>query len=222
MQSVSALTTKQPVLYADGLFCLRDELPLFEPVSFAIHAGELLLIEGDNGIGKTTLLRALLGLRRFEAGRFGFADSTQVATHVSLRDTRWMGHVVGMKAELSVAENWRFFAALDGVHFDNTAAMNLCEKLGLIGFEHARVGTLSAGQKKRVQLGRLLLWPAKLWLMDEPFANLDRTGITLMVQQMQGFLTAGGAIMATSHGVLPFELAHQTLRLKRARSALPL
>ncbi len=205
------------MLEAHGLSCLRDEQALFEPVSFTLAPGELLLIEGENGVGKTTLLRGLLGLTPLAAQSLMFERAPWPDCLPQLRrKTRWLGHAAALKPELTVAENWRFWAALHGVNLSADAILADAERLMLAGFEDAHVGTLSAGQRKRAQLAQLLFGSATLWLLDEPFANFDRPGIALIESLMRDFLAAGGAIIATSHGVLDFAGKHSTLVLSRA------
>ncbi len=207
----------QPVLQTRGLSCLRDEQPLFELVDFTLDAGQLLLIEGENGVGKTTLLRALLGLAPLEVDSLEFDGQSWPGCMGQIRRLgRWLGHASALKPELTIAENWRFWAALEDLTLSNAELLAFGVRLKLQGFEDARVGTLSAGQKKRAQLARLLFGTSKLWLLDEPFANLDRPGIALIESLMQTFLQAGGAVIATSHGVLSFSGPHTTLVLRHA------
>jgi heme exporter protein A len=200
-----------PILLAEQLCCSRDQLPLFQPVDFSLHAGELLLIEGDNGVGKTTLLRALLGLVHCE-GTLHFQGTRNLGA--LKQNCRLLTHASGLKAELSVRQNWRFYAALAGAAAPDFAALST--RLGLGGFEDAPLSTLSAGQKKRAQFARLLLGKTHLWLLDEPFANLDSAGISVIESLMREFRAGGGAIIATSHGVLPFAATTQVLRLQAA------
>lgn len=208
----------EPVLHARGLSCLRDEQPLFEPVDFAVECGQLLLIEGENGVGKTTLLRALLGLAPLHVEALLFDGQHWPGCIGQIRRLgRWLGHASALKPELTVAENWRFWAALEDFPLPEAEVLRFGEQLKLGGFEEARVGTLSAGQKKRAQLARLLFGASKLWLLDEPFANLDRAGIALIEALMHTFLQAGGAVIATSHGVLNFTRPHATLVLRHAK-----
>lgn len=208
----------QPVLQTRGLSCLRDQQPLFEPVDFTLDAGQLLLIEGENGVGKTTLLRALLGLAALNVDSLTFDGQPWPGCMRQIRrQARWLGHAPALKPELTIAENWRFWAALEDFPLPVAEVLAFGETLMLQGFEDARVGTLSAGQKKRAQLARLLFGTSKLWLLDEPFANLDRAGIALIESLMHTFLQAGGAVIATSHGVLSFARPHTTLVLHPAR-----
>ena len=211
----------QPVLQTRGLSCLRDEQPLFEPVDFTLDAGQLLLIEGENGVGKTTLLRALLGLSPLKLDALVFDGQPWPGCMGRIRrQARWLGHAPALKPELTITENWRFWAALEDFLLLESKLLEFGEQLKLQGFEDARVGTLSAGQKKRAQLARLLFGTSKLWLLDEPFANLDRAGIALIEELMHTFLQAGGAVIATSHGVLSFARPHATLVLQRAAGML--
>jgi heme exporter protein A len=204
-------------LSISGLLCVRDELPLFEPVALSLQPGQLLLVEGDNGVGKTTLLRALLGLTPMQLTQIQFLDASGAEAMAQLRrQSRWLGHAPALKGELSVAQNWRFWAALEDISLSEDDVLRWGERLALPGFEHATVSTLSAGQKKRAQLARLYFGAAKLWLLDEPFANLDRAGIAQIEAMMRAFLASSGMIIATSHGVLPFAHAHETLHLRRA------
>lgn len=201
------------LLSAVGLSCLRDDLAVFEPIDLALESGELLLLEGDNGAGKTTLLRALAGLREFEARAFSFLKLDIPAALTALRrESRWLGHGSALKAELTVAENWQFWAEIQGVQALDVTS--LAERVALAGYEHMPVRTLSAGQAKRAQLARLQLGPAALWLLDEPFANLDRAGLALVEAMLAEHLNGGGAALVTSHGVLPFAQAARVVRLR--------
>jgi heme exporter protein A len=213
--------TSQPVLEIDGLCCFRDELALFEAVDLRLQHGELLLIEGDNGVGKTTLLRALLGLRPLQWQRLKFDRLEGKAGVTALRaDCSWMGHQPAMKADLSLAQNWQFWAALEGKALTIKHIEQLAQRLSLAGFEDAAFGTLSAGQKKRAQLGRLLNAGRQFWLLDEPFANLDALGIALVENELKQHLAAGGMALATSHGVLGFQIKHSVLKLQTAKWAV--
>jgi heme exporter protein A len=175
-----------PLLQARGLSFLRADEPVFGPLDFALHAGELALVEGDNGSGKTTLLRLLAGL-----------------LHVGAGEVLFLGHQRGLKADMSPRENLRIAAGLHGARDGHSAASALVE-VGLAGYEDEPVRRLSAGQKKRAALARLLLLPAALWLLDEPYANLDRAGIALVNRLLGMHIGAGGAALVTSHGAVSF------------------
>ncbi|WP_442965310.1 heme ABC exporter ATP-binding protein CcmA [Pseudomonas sp. CGJS7] len=187
-----------PLLQARGLRFTRNDEPVFGPLDFAVDAGEALLVQGDNGAGKTTLLRVLAGLLRAEAG------SIELDGHASdparrARAIAYLGHLTGLKADLSAAENLDFLAGLQGRRRSQQAADALAI-VGLAGYEDALARQLSAGQKKRLSLARLWMSPAPLWLLDEPYANLDLEGIELVNRMVQAHLREGGAALVTTHG----------------------
>lgn len=186
------------LLVARGLAFSRDDTPVFGPLEFAVDAGEALLVQGGNGAGKTTLLRVLAGLLHAEAGTVEIAGAPALpgsrARHIA-----YLGHLPGLKADLSALRNIEYLCGLHGRRDDQTpeAAMAV---VGLAGFEDAPLRTLSAGQKKRLGLARLWLSPAPLWLLDEPYANLDLEGIQLVNRMVEAHLRAGGAALITTHG----------------------
>lgn len=193
-----AQSSSPPLLRVRDLAFSRDELPVFGPLEFTVGAGEALLVQGDNGAGKTTLLRVLAGLLRADAGTMEIesapADPLRRANHIA-----YLGHLPGLKADLSAMQNLRCLGGLHGqrIGLSVDAAMAL---VGLAGFEDAAVRTLSAGQKKRLGLARLWLSPAPLWLLDEPYANLDLEGIRLVNRMVEAHLAEGGAALITTHG----------------------
>lgn len=187
-----------PLLAAHELLFMRDDLPIFGPLDFSVNEGEALLVQGSNGAGKTTLLRVLAGLLRANAGRVEI-DGKPAQHELRARHTAYLGHLPGLKADLSALQNLRYLCGLHGRRPKQTheAALHI---VGLTGFEDAPVRTLSAGQKKRLGLARLWLSPAPLWLLDEPYANLDLEGINLVNRMVQAHLRSGGAALITTHG----------------------
>ena len=187
-----------PLLAVDGLLFARNDVPVFGPLQFTVGANEALLVQGGNGAGKTTLLRVLAGLLRADAGEVRIegdgADVWSRARHMA-----YLGHLAGLKADLSALQNLEFLCGLHGRRSSQQpeAAMAM---VGLAGFEDAPLRTLSAGQKKRLGLARLWLSPAPLWLLDEPYANLDLEGIHLVNRMVQAHLEEGGAALITTHG----------------------
>ncbi len=188
-------------LTASGLTLIRGDRCLFRDLSFAAVAGELLLLEGPNGSGKTSLLRAILGLIELEAGAIHWDGA-------SARDRRqefhanvaWLAHRVGLKADLTPVENLRFAAALGGW---STADLDaVLERLKLDKLKSLPLRLLSAGQQRRVALARLPLSGATLWILDEPFTNLDREGRELVLKMVAEHLAARGlCIMAAHHDI---------------------
>lgn len=187
-----------PLLAVRALAFSRDDVWVFGPLAFSVDANEALLVQGGNGAGKTTLLRVLAGLLRADAGVIEIegvaADAASRARHIA-----YLGHLPGLKADLSALHNLHYLCSLHGHRRTQTAEAAL-GITGLAGYEDAAVRTLSAGQKKRLGLARLWLSPAPLWLLDEPYANLDLDGIHLVNQMVQAHLRAGGAALITTHG----------------------
>jgi heme exporter protein A len=187
-----------PLLAARGLRFARNDQPVFGPLDFSVEAGEALLVQGDNGSGKTTLLRVLAGLLRADAGSVE-VDGRPAGPALRARALAYLGHLPALKADLAARENLEFLCGLHGRRRGQTleAAMAI---VGLAGYEDALARQLSAGQKKRLSLARLWLSPAPLWLLDEPYANLDLAGIELVNRMVQAQLRAGGAALVTTHG----------------------
>ena len=187
-----------PLLEARGVAFQRNEVPVFGPLDLHVAAGEALLVHGGNGSGKTTLLRMLAGLLPPTAGAIRIDGAA--ANHESVaRACTLLGHLLGHKGELSAEENLRFAIGMSGCRSGISIELALAS-VGLAGYEDTPARSLSAGQKKRLALARMLLVPARLWLMDEPYANLDLDGIALVNRMVERHLAAGGAALITSHG----------------------
>ena len=207
-ESVPTAPARAPMLAVRGLAFSRNDEPVFGPLDFEVDAGEALLVQGDNGAGKTTLLRVLAGLLRPDAGEIrltGHALGSHALRASALDASErahvmaYLGHLPGFKADLTALENLDFLCGLHGRRKGQLPdhAMAL---VGLAGYEDTPVRQLSAGQKKRLSLARLWLSPAPLWLLDEPYANLDLEGITLVNRMVQAHLREGGAALLTTHG----------------------
>ncbi len=188
------------LLEARAVTCLRDDAPLFEPISFTLAAGDVVQLEGANGIGKTTLLRALCGLASHAHGELLWRGRPLSAQrHLFATETLYIGHATGLKAALTARENLRWWSGLQGVHVDDGALDAALAEVGLTGYETSPCFQLSAGQQRRVALARLFLSPAPLWILDEPFTAIDRHGVA----RLEGWLAAhagrGGAVLLTTH-----------------------
>ena len=191
-------TTAPPLLAARGLGFARNEQPVFGPLDFAVDAGEALLVQGDNGAGKTTLLRVLAGLLPPDSGEISI-DGQPAKAALRARAIAYLGHLPALKADLSALENLNFLCGLHGRRRGQMPG-NALGIVGLAGYEDTLSRQLSAGQKKRLSLARLWLAPAPLWLLDEPYANLDLDGINLVNRMVQAHLRSGGAASLTTHG----------------------
>ncbi|MGI8561049.1 MAG: heme ABC exporter ATP-binding protein CcmA [Luteimonas sp.] len=187
-----------PLLSARGLSFARNDAPVFGPLDFDVDTGEVLLVQGDNGAGKTTLLRVLAGLLRADTGDIAIDGRTSTPSLRS-RAIAYLGHLPALKADLTAMENLRFLCGLHG----RRRGQRMEDALGIVGlagYDDTLARQLSAGQKKRLSLARLWLAPAPLWLLDEPYANLDLEGIDLVNRMVQAHLRDGGTALVTTHG----------------------
>jgi heme exporter protein A len=162
--------------------------PVFQPVSFELEAGKLLLVTGANGCGKTTLIRVLAGILHPTSGRL----------ENMARGMAYVGHYLAIKDDLSVTENLRFMRDFIGTSSREVHEVIYQVGLGRVAEQLAR--TLSAGQRKRCALARLLLSENELWLLDEPYSNLDQEGVELVDAMLTTHLEAGGACVLATHG----------------------
>ncbi len=190
------------MLKVAGLACSRGERRLFTDVGFALEPGEWLHVQGANGSGKTSLMRLLVGLSPADAGEIRWRGEPTPSADFR-RDLIYLGHHAAVKEDLTPLENLRLSAALDGVALDERAALAALIRLGLRGRENLPVRVLSAGQKRRVLLGRLLTRPAVLWVLDEAFNALDVGAVHLLGELIAEHLAASGMAVLTSHQPLP-------------------
>lgn len=197
-------------LTAENLACARGERKLFEQLSFRVTAGQALAVEGANGAGKTSLLRLLAGFLAPAAGRVVVKDAQGETTDAEARARRigWLGHHEGLKHQLTVREQLAFYAALYGAPVDAAAAL---DQVGLTRQADLPCRYLSAGQKRRLALARLLVSQRPLWLLDEPFAALDAAGQALVAQLMARHCGQGGIVIAATHD--PLGLSNESLKL---------
>ncbi|MEO7386687.1 MAG: heme ABC exporter ATP-binding protein CcmA [Gammaproteobacteria bacterium] len=204
------------MLAVAGLTLWRGTTCLFEDLSFQVAAGTALLVEGPNGSGKTTLLRVVAGLTLPESGAVTWrgSDFRQQARDGRLR-LAFSGHALALKAELSTRMNLEFFARLAGVPGKIEEILALT---GLSACADLDVRVLSAGQKRRAALARVLLSKAELWLLDEPQTNLDAAGREFLEAAVRGHLARGGTAMIAAHQAVDLSGAPATrLRLGDAQ-----
>jgi heme exporter protein A len=194
------------MLSATDLACSRGERPLFSGLSFDLQAGDWLHVKGENGAGKTTLLRTLVGLSPADHGDVRWDGThTRAMADDYRRHFVYLGHPPALKDELSPLENLRLALAVDGIDIDIDAPRlaGALHRLGLQGCESLPAHHLSAGQKRRVLLARLLLRPASLWVLDEPFNALDGPAVELLCTLIADHLRDGGIAVLTSHQPVP-------------------
>lgn len=185
-------------LEVSGLCCRRGDTDLFSGVEFRLRPGELLFVKGENGCGKTTLLRALCGLTQPAAGQVFWRGEPLVPGEMG-GEILYIGHRDAVKDELTPLENLQVHAGLRGEHPDPEACEQALVQVGLAGREDVPVRYLSQGQRRRSALARLLLSPAVLWILDEPFNALDRGAVKWMTELLETHLVQGGLVVATSH-----------------------
>ena len=186
-------------LEVKNLFCERDERILFENFSFQINPAEVVQIVGQNGSGKTSLLRILCGLSDAYSGEIywqGHAiDEVRDEYYQSML---YVGHLAGVKSVLTPEENLRWMMQLDK-GLNKCSIMDALQQVGLFGFEDVPCHSLSAGQQRRVGLARLYLSNAPLWILDEPFTALDKKGVQEKEMLIANHVHEGGAVILTTH-----------------------
>ena len=198
------LPTIKPMLTAHQLTCVRGEKTLFSGLDLNLNAGEWLHVRGSNGCGKTSLLRLLAGLASPAAGEIKWCGtSTREDSQSFHQDLLFLGHHGAVKEELTALENLELAAELDGVQLDRQEAIAALHRFGLKGREHLPVRFLSAGQKRRVLLARLVTRKARLWILDEPFTALDTKAVDMLGALVGEHLAEGGMAVVTSHQAIP-------------------
>jgi len=191
-----------PLLAAHALALSRGGKELVAGLSFAVGAGELLVLRGPNGAGKSSLLLALAGILTPASGTI---VRPETPPHL-------LAHAAGVKARLTLAENLAFWRALNGP--TGLAPAAALERVGLGGLGGLEAGHLSAGQARRLALGRLIVSDRPLWLLDEPLAALDAAGAALVGRLLGERLATGGAVVAATHDDIPVAAGIPTTTLR--------
>ena len=188
-------------LLGRGVKCVRGGREVFSELDFTAASGEALAVTGPNGSGKTSLLRIVAGLLTLAAGSIGLEDGDRELTVAE--QAHYLGHRDAMKPALSVLENlvfWRDFLGGE--------ALNAAESLVAVGLDHAAhlpAAYLSAGQRRRLSIARLLVVRRPIWLLDEPTSALDTAGQSQFATLMRDHLARGGLIIAATHAPLGME-----------------
>lgn len=193
------------------LSCVRQGNHLFQDLSFDVAAHQALLIEGSNGVGKSSLLRIIAGLASPASGTISY---NQANIHTYLPDytahIHYLGHANGIRHELTIQENVLLACQLAGA--DDKQINDVLNLLALGEKKQTPVHALSAGQKRRVALARLWLIKKQLWVLDEPFTALDVNTQQLLQQKINSHVQVGGMCILTSHQ--PVDLSVPTTRMR--------
>ena len=184
----------------------RGGINLLEGVDIELNSGQAGILRGPNGVGKTTLLRALAGLQPIESGKIQY----------SIDDVCYSGHADGVKPTLTVRENLEFWADIFGHHSISEAA----EQFMISDFLDLKVGTLSAGQKRRVGLSRLGLTGRLVWLLDEPTVSLDQTSVSIFENIIKDHLLKNGCALIATHIDLGLEDSAKIIDLSKYQPQL--
>jgi len=172
-------------LTVSNLGCRRGEQRVLRGVSFCIPAGRALILRGPNGSGKTTLLRTLAGL----------TPALEGSISAPFEAIAYAGHSDGLKAQMSIGENLRFWASIFGTHEINDAV----ETYDLAGLLDRQAQHLSAGQKRRLGLARIMVTGRPIWAMDEPTVSLDRENVAIFARMVEHHLETGGSAIIATH-----------------------
>jgi heme exporter protein A len=192
-------------LRVTGLACSRGPSTLFRDVAFNVDAGEWIAVRGPNGCGKTTLLRCVAGLTRADTGTVVWdGHATRDEREAFNAELLYAGHVSGIKDDLSAEENVEDALRLRGQSPASDAIRAALAEVGLEKRRHLPARRLSAGQRRRIGLARLMLDPAACWILDEPLTALDDAGQKLFSRLLASHLDRGGlALLATHHDLAP-------------------
>ena len=188
----------QALLETQNLSCIRNDRLLFEHLDFTLEPGEMLVVEGPNGCGKTSLLRILTGLRLADSGAVLWrGDPIDHLAGDYYEQVNYVGHHDGVKYELSCLENLRLARAMgipSGLDLDD-----VLDQVNLYAYGDSEVGSMSAGQKRRLALARLLATDSMVWILDEPFTSLDKGSMAMFSVLFERHLERAGIIVVTSH-----------------------
>jgi heme exporter protein A len=194
------------MLTASNLSCTRGDRSLFTGVEVALQPGQWLHVRGANGSGKTSLLRLLAGLSQPALGEIRWDGKAVAEDAEAFRtDLLFLGHHAAVKEDLTALENLQLASELDGAELPRAEAIEALRRFGLQGREDLPVRVLSAGQKRRVLLARLVTRKARLWILDEPFTALDTRAVQLLATLIGEHVGGGGMAVVTSHQAIPVE-----------------
>ena len=204
------------MLEAIDIACVRGSRDLFRQLSFRVVTGSALRIRGPNGAGKTSLLRILSGLSPLDEGRISWnGQALDKFGDDYAKQLLYVGHSNALKGHLSALENLRLGLAIQGIEVSDDQAAAALATEGLDTAADIPVQWLSAGQKRRVALTRLMFCGERpLWILDEPFSALDEGAISRLSERIVQHLDSGGVVVYTTHQDIEIDAAVHTLELK--------
>jgi len=187
------------LLHIKSVTCIKQDRCLFADLNFSLNSGQIMQLAGPNGAGKTSLLRIVAGFSVPDEGAVLFNQQPINKYYEEYaQELLFIGHKTGVNTQLTAIENVQYWLQINGYQ-DTPDLYPILAKLGLVGLEDVPVRMLSAGQQRRVALVRLWLSDCKLWVLDEPFTALDKSGVAYLQQRFGEHLKTGGAILLTTH-----------------------
>lgn len=207
-------------LQISNLTISRGEVVLLEGADFCLAPSSISYLQGENGAGKTSLMRVLAGLMAADAGKVEWNQELISSPESGYQqDLLFLAHALSMKASLSILENLTFYAHLRGLKNPQTSIQDALTELGLSEIQDRHFNELSAGQQHKVCLCRLLIEPCKIWILDEPFVNLDHKTRLWLAQQIHLFAQKGGIVLFTSHHEIDELTISQRISLQHDEAA---
>lgn len=203
------------MLSTNQLACLRGDRLLFKNINFELNTGELLYVLGENGSGKSSLLRMLCNLLSPSEGEvYWHRKNTKQIKEEYLSSLFYLGHLNALKDDLTALENLQIGLGLANNKCNKHALVDALDAMGILNCANLPFFVLSQGQKRRVALAKLWLTSAKLWILDEPFVALDHHSIEVLSMRLSQHISSGGMAIITTHQEVNLHaLSTQTLRL---------
>ena len=199
------------MLEVSNLACSRGDHRLFAGLSFSLHPGQIMQVQGANGSGKTSLLRTLCGFLMPDEGDIAWrGENIRELDEDYYAELLYLGHLNAIKDELSALENLQISAGLSGNELDEKEALAALRRMGLRGRERLPTKVLSQGQRRRVALAHLLASDASLWILDEPLTALDVGAVALIQELIAEHLAGQGMVIYTTHQ--PLQVAGVEMR----------
>jgi len=180
-----------------GLSCWRNEQALFSDLSLSLSPKSVLFLQGENGSGKTSLLRILCGFRLPDEGEITWGDKPTSSLPEYFQNISYVGHKNGIKDELTVEENLNLMRSMATASDIKTESV--LKQIGLFKRADVLARQLSAGQKRKLALARLMMTDNSFWVLDEPFTSLDKASVGFFESLIKQHIIRGGMLILTSH-----------------------